>query len=179
MAEAIILSEGILHLLGSLQKNKAHEPEYIANRIMKECSGILFNVLRVLYNRFLPSGRFYIERKCANIVPVHKSSPKDRVMNYMPISLLFTSFKIMERIVYIINHLSDERLFTSSKHGFRKGCSCQTLLLEFYHDFASSYDRGNQIDCLLGLPKGRYHSRFYTRSRSHSKVGSVWSHMHS
>lgn len=87
--------------------------------------------------------------RCANIVPVHKSGLKDRIIKYRPISLLCTPSKSVVGIMYTstINHLNDKHLFTSSEQGFRKRCSWETGLVEFYHDIASSYSQGNQIDC--------------------------------
>lgn len=78
LAEVVISPEGILCLLGSPEENKAHGPDCIPNRIMKECSGILSIFLYALYNRSLSSGHLLSEWKRANIAPVYKSGPKDR-----------------------------------------------------------------------------------------------------
>lgn len=36
-----------------------------------------------------------------------------------------------------------------AQHGFRSGFSCTTQLIEFYHDVASSFDKGVQVDCVF------------------------------
>lgn len=48
MAEAVISPEGNLHLFGSLKEIKTHEPDFIPNKTIKECSGLLSNSLYVL-----------------------------------------------------------------------------------------------------------------------------------
>lgn len=149
--EAVISPEDILHIFGSLEKNKGHEPECVPNRIMKECSGILYTFLYVFYNRSLSSGRFPSEWKWANIVPLHKSVPKDSVINYRPITLACESSKIMGHIICtsIVNHSNDENAFAYSQHGFKRKRSRDTQLVELYHDIASSCDQANQIDCVF------------------------------
>ena len=57
-----------------------------------------------------------------------KSSPE----NYRPISLTSVVSKIMEKLVRdkIIGHMEENGLFTKHQHGFRKGYSCVTQLID-------------------------------------------------
>ena len=48
--------------------------------------------------------------------------------------------KLFERIVRkaIVNHLDTNMLMNNSQHGFRKGCSCISALLEVYNEIMTS-----------------------------------------
>ena len=46
------------------------------------------------------TGRFSIERKKANVVPIHKKDHKRTIENYRPVSLLPICGKIFEGLLY-------------------------------------------------------------------------------
>lgn len=89
--------------------------------------------------------------KTAYVVPVHKGESKKKVENYRPISLTSIVCKVMEHILYsaIMKHLIKHNTLTNDQHGFRKGFSCTTQLVEFYHDLTSDVDSGGQTDCIF------------------------------
>lgn len=86
-----------------------------------------------------------------DIVPIHKSGPRDSVMNYRPISLTSVCCKTLEHIIYtnIFTHLQNNSFFVPYQHGFRAGHSCVTQLVEFTHDIFTSFDKGLRTDCIL------------------------------
>ena len=53
--------------------------------------------------------------------------------NYRPVSLTSLVAKILETLLkgHIEKHLDDKKILYASQHGFKKGKSCQTNLLEF------------------------------------------------
>lgn len=57
----------------------------------------------------------------------------------------------MEHILYswIMKHLTENNILTIVQHEFRKGLSCTTQLVEFYHDLVSTIDSGGQTDCIF------------------------------
>ena len=64
--------------------------------------------------------------------------------NYRPISLTSVPCKLMERIICdaIVKHMTDNNLFSKAQHGFIKGKSCVTQLLEFLEDITQAIDIG-------------------------------------
>ena len=86
--------------------------------------------------------------KKANVTPLHKKGPKHKVSNYRPISLTSILCKMMEQIVRdaIMEHMESweqdlkifvesNNLFTKHQHGFRKGHSCVTQLIEVIEEW--------------------------------------------
>ena len=88
--------------------------------------------------------------KKANVTPLHKKGPKHKVSNYRPISLTSILCKTMERIVRdaIMEHMESNNLFTKHQHGFRKGHSCVTQLIEVIEEWTKELDSHNNIDAI-------------------------------
>lgn len=151
MPDIEISQDGILKLVNNLKENKATGPDGLSCRVLKECSEILSCFLYVLFENSLSSGCLPSEWKRAHVVPPHKSGPKNRVDNYRPISLLCVCSKILEHIIYsnLFKHLGINNFLNPNQHGFRSGLSCDTQLVEFYHDIAYSFDKGTQVDCVF------------------------------
>jgi hypothetical protein len=85
--------------------------------------------------------------KEANVTPLHKKGPKQLVENFRPISLTSIVCKTMEKFIsdYILDHIERHNLFTTHQHGFRKGRSCETQLIEVLDDWTEQLDNRNAI----------------------------------
>ena len=49
----------------------------------------------------------------------------------------------------IMAHLDCHKLLSEFQHGFRKQCSCETVIVNNPHDFTSSLKAGNQLDAIV------------------------------
>ena len=69
----------------------------------------------------------------ANVTAILTSGSKSKVENYRLKRLTSVPGKILERIIRdeIVNHMTNNTLFSPNQHGFIKGRSCNTNLLEF------------------------------------------------
>ena len=56
----------------------------------------------------------------------------------------------MERLVKnaIVQHMTTNNLFSEAQHGFLKGKSCVTQLLEYLEDITEAMDNGNDVDVI-------------------------------
>lgn len=133
-------------VLQNLDVTKATGPDNIPARLLKETAPVISESLCTLFNRSLAEGAFPEDWKTANIFPVHKKGKRDYAENYRPISLLPIVSKVLERCVFynIKNHLNTA--FKNSQHGFIRGRSCVTNLLEVLDHIGSVLDDGGQID---------------------------------
>ena len=77
-----------------------------------------------------------------------KKGEKSKAENYRPISLTSVPGKLMEKLVRnaIVDHMTENNLFSTSQHGFISGKSCITQLLEFMEDITESIDNGKDVD---------------------------------
>ena len=86
--------------------------------------------------------------KIANMLPVYKKGEKEHAENYRPISLLSIVSKVLERC--IVNNIKLQlcQVITASQHGFTRGKSCVTNLLEVMNHISSILDDGGQDDAV-------------------------------
>ena len=86
----------------------------------------LVEFLNIVFNTCLSTGKFPLEWKKANIVPIHKKGDKQAVINYRSLSLLPICRKIFERLLYnkMLNFFLKKDLISPKHSGFRPGDSC-------------------------------------------------------
>jgi len=70
--------------------------------------------------------------KAANVTPIFKKGSKNEIGNYRPVSLTSQICKLLEMIIRdsLVEHLDSNSLITASQHGFRRGGSCLSNLLQ-------------------------------------------------
>ena len=150
LSEVTFSSQSVIKILLGLDTSKAcgHDND-ISPHILKQCAHQLGPSLTHLFNLCMTSGRFPTQWKRAHIVPVHKKGKRDAAENYRPVSLLSVVSKVMERCVYdhIYEHVSS--LLSPLQHGFVKGKSCSTQLLDVYHRIGESLDKSCQTDIIF------------------------------
>ena len=90
----------ILQIIRNLDSNKAHGHDMISIRMLKLCGDSICKPLELIFKTCLRNGRFPLEWKKANVVPIHKKDDKQTIKNYLLVSLLPISGKIFERLLY-------------------------------------------------------------------------------
>ena len=83
----------------NLNPNKSHGFDMITIRMIKICGESILKPLELIFKSCLEIGKFPIEWKKANVVPVHQRNSKQLIENYRPISLLPVCGKILERLI--------------------------------------------------------------------------------
>ena len=63
--------EGILRIINNLDPNKAHGHDEISIRMLKICGDSICRPLNIIFKTCLRTGKFPLEWKKANIVPIH------------------------------------------------------------------------------------------------------------
>lgn len=90
-------------------------------------------------------------------MPIFRSNPifkrkgsRAQSSNYRPVSLTSQVCKIFESLLKdsINNHLVINDLMSQSQHGFMKGKSCLSNLLEFLEDITAKIDNGAPVDVI-------------------------------
>ena len=86
----------------------------------------------------------------ANATPVFKKGDKSDPGNYRPISLTSQACRVLESVIRdsIVNHLTNRTLLLRSQHGFTKGKSCLTNLLQFLEDVTKARDERKPMDVI-------------------------------
>ena len=123
--------EEIVEFLQALDTNKASGPDGIAAKMLKSTASVIAPSLTTLFNYSVMSGVIPDEWKNSNIVPIPKSSNKAQASNYLPISLLSTVSKMLEKHFYnlIFTHVELFCPLSPNQWGFLPGRSAGSALL--------------------------------------------------
>lgn len=151
MPDVIISEEGVFNLLLKLDIKKSPGPDDIPNAFLKQYAEWCSKYLCVLFTRSLKEGVLPCDWKTARIKPLHKSGEKTCIENYRPISLTSTTCKLLEHIIHkhLTNFLDEHNVLAAVQHGFRRGYSTCTQLVETIHDFATAINEGKQTDVIF------------------------------
>jgi len=84
------------------------------------------------------------------IVPIFKKSDRSDPNNYRPVSLTSVPRKLMESIIKdnIAGFLEENNVISTCQHGFIKGRSCPTNLVESLEQWTMALDNGYGVDVL-------------------------------
>ena len=139
MGEITVDPKGVLKLLNI---HKASGPDGLSARVLKECSSEISPMLALIYNESLAQGTVPDDWRQANVALVFKKGEKYNAANYRPVSLTCICYKTLEHIIVsnINKHLAFENILADCQHGFRSQKSCETQLVQFYHDMVSNLD---------------------------------------
>ena len=143
MGEITVDPKGVIKLLNNLNIHKAPVPDGLSARVLKECSSEIAPVLTYIFNESLAQGAVPDDWRQANVAPVFKKGEKYDAANYRPVSLTCICCKTLEHIIVsnINKQLALENILADCQHGFRSQRSCETQLVQFYHDLVSNLDR--------------------------------------
>ena len=155
-------------LLTKINSNKAHGPDGIHGKLLKNCAVGLAYPLSLLFKVSYNTGSIPGEWKLGHVVPIFKKGNKHEVSNYRPISLTSLVMKTFERIIKdeLLKHAHS--FIDNRQHGFlsKKSCTtnlvglCDSLALSLndnirtdviYFDFAKAFDSVNHDIILYKL----------------------------
>jgi len=131
-----------------MNSSKSSGPDGIHIRTLQLVHQAICKPLAIIFNKSLDSGVVPQDWRDAFITPIFKKGPKSDPGNYRPVSLTSICCKIMESCLKdsISKHLEEQNLITSTQHGFYRGRSCTTNLLEFMEQVTELVDKGNPVD---------------------------------
>ena len=133
-----------------MNPNKSPGPDEIHPKVLKSSPESFSRALKIIFNRSLDHGEVPDDFKIANITPIYKKGNKNDPNNYRPISLTSIISKIIEKIFRnkIESYIENNNLLYNSQHGFRKGRSCLTNLLNFFDKIIDWDDNHNNVDII-------------------------------
>ena len=142
-----ITTEIVANLIDELKENSSPGPDEINNRVLKELKNELANPLQMLFRESLDKGEVPSGWKESVISPIFKKGDKGAAVNYRPVNLTSSVCKLMERVLkrQMEEHL-EKNVLKNSQHGFRRGRSPQTNLIEFMNKITKWIDEGRSVD---------------------------------
>lgn len=138
----------VFTLLKGLDRNKSAGPDTLPALLLINCAQELSIPVAILFRRSLNEGIMPNIWKSAFITPIHKKGSKTDVENYRPISKLCLLAKVLERVVFNQLYESIKSSFIPQQHGFLRGRSTVSNLVNFNEFITYNMERGNQVDTI-------------------------------
>ena len=142
--------DDIEEAIGKLSKDSAPGPDGIPSVLLKECMHSLKEPLCLLWRQSMLTGHIPDRLKLGQITPIHKGGSRNEVKNYRPITLTSHIIKIFERVLTmkLVEYLEANSLFNQRQHGFRRGRSCLSQLIDHYQNVLNIMESGNNADVI-------------------------------
>ena len=133
--------------LSALDPSKAYGPDGLGPRLLKELKQVIVSPLHKLFQLSIRERKVPSTWKQADVIPIYKKGDKSDPNNYRPVSLLNTTGKLMEKVVfkYLFNFFRDNFIISLWQSGFMPKCSTTCQLLEIYHTFCNAVADGKEI----------------------------------
>ena len=139
----------VVAVIKNLKNNKSTCIGEVNMRVVKDAMTILILEFTHLINECLDLACMPTEWKVGIVSPIPKGLPSLNPGDYRPVSVLPAPSKVMERIVYnqLIYYLETNCLLDGRQHGFRKGHSTATAVMEVVQFLYRSIDTGQYVHC--------------------------------
>ena len=155
-------------------------PDDITSKLLIELKNEIAKPLATLFRKSLDEMKIPNDWRLSNVTPIYKmKGSKADPGNYRPVSLTSNICKLMERVINVelSNHL-EKRVLNNTQHGFRKGRSCQTIMIEFMDKVTSWLDEGNSVDVLYVDFRKAFdkveHKRLMVKLKAEGVGGKLW-----
>lgn len=129
----------------ALSIKKAAGYDELPAQFIKKLSKHMIKPITLLINRCILENEFPHQMKRANITPLYKKKDKLNKDNYRSVNLLPILSKILERMLFNQIYEYITPLFHEYLSGFRKGHSCQDVLVRMTEDWRKQLDQGSNI----------------------------------
>ena len=138
-------------MLQNLNPYKACGPDGIRPHVLKELAREIALALTALFKSSQSSGSVPADWRDAHITHVYNKGEQYNPANYWPVSLTSVVCKLLEHIIVsaVMHHFEENIILTDNQHGFRRGRSCETQLLELVEELATNLESGKQTDILI------------------------------
>ena len=140
--------EEVFSALSGLSCNHSIGPDNISSTFLKSCVCSLSLPIYKIFNRSLSEGLFPSLWKESFIKPIHKSGKRDIVDNYRGVCLQSILSKLLDKLVAAKVSSVSLPLITERQHGFFKGRSTTSNLLEYSTFISDALEKGCQVDAI-------------------------------
>jgi len=176
-----ITEDLVKKMFDRLRPDKATGVDDLCPRLLIELKDVISYPVAMIMRASIDTGIVPDDWKSSNVIPVFKKGNKNHIENYRPVSLTSRICMIFEMIVRdaIVDHLESNRLIIATQHGFRRGGSCLSNLLQFLDTVTKMLDNHDCVDVIyLDFAKAFDkvpHLRLLEKIDKHGICGKVWS----
>jgi hypothetical protein len=143
-----ITKKALIKRLTGLKSGKSPGPDGISSRLLKESAQVLASPLKIIFEQSLKAKNTAKGLDCCSYNTNLQKGSNHKAGNYRPVSVTSIVCKIMEGFArdQMLDHLVKNNLISRHQHGFLKGRSTVTQLLEALDHWSQALDDGAQVD---------------------------------
>ena len=140
----------VIEALNNLKTDKSPGPDKLPPKFLYEVRHELSEALTMIFNESIKTGEVPRDWRDAEVVPLFKKGNRNEPSNYRPVSLTCIFGKVMEKLIkdQLLEHIYGNQIMNDSQHGFTKGRSCLTNLLDFFETVYEKLDRDRAVDII-------------------------------
>ena len=144
------VNEDIVKAIDEIDPYASTSENDIPAKVLKECKHNLCTPIHMIWKRSMESETVPAIFKTQFITPVYKKGNRTKPENYRPISLTSHVIKIFERIIRnrLVVFLEGNTILNPTQHGFRKGRSCLTQLLNHIDKILQNLINNHETDVI-------------------------------
>ena len=139
----------VLKKMKHIKTKKAPGYDNIPPKLVKMGANVLSVSITSIYNECIRSHTFPSDLKHAEVAPLFKKGDNLQTGNYRPVSVLTCISKVFESLMS--DQIVKEMFYKLSEYlaAYRKGYSCQHVLIKAIEDWKSALDKGENVGCVL------------------------------
>ena len=148
MEDITITEQDLKTSIMELKNTSAPGPDGVPVVLFKKCMEELATPLCIMWKESLSCGKIAEKLKAGLVVPIFKSGERHIAKNYRPVTVTSHIVKIFERVIVrkLTKFMEERQLFNQFQHGFRKGRSCLSQLLEQQAEILDALCNGCAVD---------------------------------
>lgn len=133
-----------------LENKNNTSPDGVPNIFIKSCAESLTFPISYIFQYVMMSGNVPDLWKQSYVLPLYKKGEQNIVSNYRPISLTCSIGKIFESIIYesLLSFFEKNDILPQEQHGFSKGKSVSSQLLETLDDITAALENKSKVDII-------------------------------
>ena len=136
--------------INELKTNSASGPDSWKAVFLKHCKDEVAEPLFMLWRNSLDTGQIPYILKTAKIIPIFKGGDKYLTKNYRPVAFTSHFIKIIARVIRtkLYDHIEKRDLLNKNQHGFRKGLTCLSQLVEHQENIIAALEKNKNYDVI-------------------------------
>ena len=150
LSDIICTKQGVLEVLTQLKTDKSPGIDGLHPKFLYEVRNEISEAITRIFNGSIKSGVVPRDWRDALVTPLFKKGNRSEPGNYRPVSLTCILCKVLEKVLKkrLLEHLMQFKILKDSQHGFMKGRSCLTNILDFLDDVYDKLDEGKAVDII-------------------------------
>ena len=150
LSSVLFSPSSIFSRLSILKPSKTISPDGLSAYTLKILSPGLSKPLASLFEFLFARNYIPLCWKTSYIKPLFKKGSRTNPLNYRPIACTSICCRVMERVIYdqMFEFINDIRILSPSQHGFHRGGSTVTNLLESCTEWIFNIDNNYNLDAI-------------------------------